>query len=251
MNKKTDTHWWEKRTISTYDVDFLNQLRIDSIFNYVQEAASNSAENLGWGYDALNKHGLFWVLTRASIQLKHTLYSGNQIEIETWPKGLEGIFARRDSRIYNHEKKVICNATSTWLMIDKQTGRPVKTHEWLSKFDFNDEEEAIPFTAPKIIGTNTSEKVYEKQIRYMDIDVNQHVNNVRYVGYILDCFTPAQFEENRIISFQINYLNELKIGDVLIISKSMISEHTSQYHIEGIRSNQTKIFQALVEWTKI
>lgn len=48
MNYEKPGHWYETHKVSLYEVDFLNKLRVDFFFNYLQDAASNHAETLGW-----------------------------------------------------------------------------------------------------------------------------------------------------------------------------------------------------------
>ena len=55
--------------ITAFDVDANNRLRINRIFDYFQDAASNDAEQLGFGYKDFVPQGLFWVLSWVKIEL--------------------------------------------------------------------------------------------------------------------------------------------------------------------------------------
>ena len=100
----------------------------------------------------------------------------------------------------------------------------------------------------KIIEPDSKELAYEKLMRYTDIDVNQHVNNVRLVEAILDCFSIEQYKGRQIISIQVNYLDELKYGDGLRVYKGKIGGNEDINYIDGINQRDKRIFQALVEW---
>ena len=54
------TFWEDNLKVRAYDVDFKNKLKVSSIFNYMQDAASSHADNLNVGYKQLLKEELFW-----------------------------------------------------------------------------------------------------------------------------------------------------------------------------------------------
>lgn len=240
--------WKESHKIRTYEVDFKNLVKLSSIFNYMQEAASNNANQLKFGYNDLMKEGLFWVLSRSKIQVIEYLKVGDDLIIETWPKGTDKLFALRDFKIYNSNKDIIGNATTAWLLIDSKTIRPVKPDFMLEKIPHHNIESAILETPGKIAESEMTTFIAEKNIGYMDLDINQHVNNVKYVEYMLDSFPMDHFAEKSISSMQINFLCESKYGDTIQIFKGALKK--SNYYVEGINQDGSKIFQAHVEWTE-
>jgi len=48
----------ESFKVRTYDVDFKNQLKVNSIFNFMQDVASEHAKELGVGWNDLQNTGL-------------------------------------------------------------------------------------------------------------------------------------------------------------------------------------------------
>jgi medium-chain acyl-[acyl-carrier-protein] hydrolase len=83
--------WKECYKLRTFDVDLTNHVKISSIFNFMQESAANSADSLGFGYDQLIDEQLFWVLSRTKIEFNSLPSLGDEIRIETWPRGLDKI----------------------------------------------------------------------------------------------------------------------------------------------------------------
>jgi len=246
MDKKIQAHWKDTHAVSTYEVDHTNRVRLSSVFNYMQEAASHSATHLGWGYNDLKQEGLFWVLSRAKVIMLSYPKVGETLTIDTWPKKLEGIFAVRDFRISGVNSETFGLATTCWLLIDARTMRPRKPGDMIDRFSLQDPESAIQEIPAKIAEPGTKRPAYEKQIRYVDIDVNQHVNNVRHIESILDCFLPDRFAQRMISSIQVNYLDELKYGDILRVSLS--EDRSVMCYIDGVDQHDNKIFQSLVEW---
>jgi acyl-ACP thioesterase len=250
MITKKQTHWYQKHQISLYEVDNFNKLRLDSVFDYLQEAASNNAELLGWGYNDLIKDELTWVLSRVILDLKVYKGVGEIIEVDTWPKGIDGILALRDYRLYDANENIIGLATSAWLLVNSKTMRPVKN----DIFDLRvqkinpDSENAIEDTPGKILIPEKTEFAYERKIKYSDIDVNHHVNNAKYVQFILDCFEMNEFSGKEIRNIQINFLSELKYGDNVVINKGKADDEGMNIYVEGVKNNGKKVFQSLVKW---
>jgi medium-chain acyl-[acyl-carrier-protein] hydrolase len=245
---KINLPWREVFKIRTFDVDFKNSIKLSSIFNFLQEAASNNAEQLKFGYDDLIKDGLFWVLSRAKIHILKYLTLGDEIIIETWPKGTDKLFALRDFRIYNSGNEIVGKATTAWLLVDSKTMRPVRPDFLVENIPHHNIEPAIIETPGRIVETETKAEVAEKIIAYTDIDINQHVNNVRYVDFVLDSFRMDHFKEKKISTMQINFLNESKFEDKIKIFKGAIGSAGNVYYIEGVNQNSVKVFQAHVEW---
>jgi medium-chain acyl-[acyl-carrier-protein] hydrolase len=240
--------WKDAFKIRTFDVDFKNSVKLSSVFNFMQESASNNAEQLKFGYDDLIKKGLFWVLSRAKIHKLKYPTLGDDIIIETWPKGTDKLFALRDFRIYDSGNEIIGRATTAWLLVDSKTVRPIKPDILIGNIPQHNIEPAIIETPGKITEIDTKAEVAEEKIGYTDIDINQHVNNVRYIDFVLDSFRMDQFKEKQISTMQINFLSESKYEDKIKIFKGTTGSTENAFYVEGVNQNSAKVFQAYVEW---
>ncbi|MDP4289790.1 MAG: thioesterase [Bacteroidota bacterium] len=240
--------WKEHYKLHTFDVDLTNRVKISSIFNFMQESASNSANSLGFGYDQLIEEQLFWVLSRAKIEFLSIPSLGDEILIETWPRGIDKLFALRDFLIYDGKNSLIAKATTSWLMIDHKTKRPLRTDSMLQKIPQFETKNAIEEICGKIVPCPNTELIHEARVNYVDIDINQHLNNVKYIEYILNCFPIDNYKSRRINRLQVNFLCESKYNDTLRLFKGNINEEKGDYYIEGINQNEQKVFQASIGW---
>jgi acyl-ACP thioesterase len=236
----------ESHKISHYESDFNNLIRISSIFNYMQEAASNHADSLGFGYEDLKRRKVFWVLSRVKILMHRYLSGGEEIVIETWPREINRLFANRDFKFYLGKNECIGVATTAWLVIDSSSFRPQRPDifmESLHKFNI---APALPEQLDKI--AEPSEKLLRNEIvaGYNDLDVNNHVNNVKYVEYILGCLSDRLLANKRIASMQINFLNETKAGDRLTLYEGIPATPANSVYIDAVNGNNEKIFQSTI-----
>jgi medium-chain acyl-[acyl-carrier-protein] hydrolase len=243
--------WKECYKLRTFDVDLTNHVKISSIFNFMQESAANSADSLGFGYDQLIDDQLFWVLSRAKIEIISLPSLGDEIRIETWPRGLNKIFALRDFLIYDGNNQLIAKATTSWLMIDGKTKRPVR-NDLLAKHLPNIEAtNAIDEVCEKIETTTNPEFIGEVKVGYTDIDINQHLNNVRYIEYILNCFPIDIFKNNSINKLQVNFLSESRFEDQIRLYKAQTADKPTLFYIDGTNQNNQKVFQASIAWNDL
>jgi medium-chain acyl-[acyl-carrier-protein] hydrolase len=235
----------EKFKIRNYEADFNNRIKISSIFNYLQEAASLHADILKFGYKDLIVKNQAWILSRVIVEIHGTSKFGEEIEVETWPKCIDRLFAIRDFNIYNSSNEKIVNATTAWIMIDTNSKRPLRLND-LNHFVPNKDKEAAIIEIPdKIPDAENKEFIYEKNTGYSDIDVNKHVNNVRFIEYALDSMEEVFYAEKNITRIQVNFLSEMKFGEKIQIHKSNLTEN--KIYIEGQKEN-SKIFQMTFEY---
>jgi medium-chain acyl-[acyl-carrier-protein] hydrolase len=238
--------WRESFTIKSYDVDSEQRLKLPSLFCYLQEVAGNHAENLGVGSDYLESKHLFWVLSRIKLEITRMPKWNEEIHIETWPKGIDKLFALREFLVYDSNENILISGTSCWLLLDNIKYRLHKIEELGVVIPDNGGKTAIHYSIDKIVPLEGIPVEHTHYVTYSELDMSHHVNNTRYASWITDCFEPAFFEHKTLKSIHINYLEEAKYKETIVI------KHLNQgnlYYFEGQKQNASnKVFQALVEW---
>lgn len=201
--------------VNSYQSDQNGKLTLPSLFHFLQECAWDNARLNNFGYEYLDSCNAFWVLSRIIVQMDAYPKWKDEIEIKTWPKGADGLFALRDFEIYFNDR-VIGRATSSWLILDQNTRRPLK----LDNFDFINEdylkEGAMNQKPDKILFKGELNEIEKRKVHYSDLDVNKHVNNASYVKWILDSYYSEHKKD--IFEFNINFISELMMGDEFSIS---------------------------------
>jgi acyl-ACP thioesterase len=244
--------WEEVYRLRTYEVDFQNRLRLSALFHFMQETASNQIERQGVGIEVLRTENLAWVLSRLLIVMDRYPGWGEEILVKTWPRGIERLFAQRDFLITSRRGEVLGRVTSNWLLVDLRTRRPKRLEEVFKRMPIDPGQRALDRRLEKLPPLESPEETPGFKAAYQQIDLNRHVNNAHYVGWILDSF-PLDFHQHyRLAGLQINFLAETRWGEVLTIYRERIGkgEGLSQ-GLEGRKNDgQTLAFQARVDWTR-
>ncbi|MBO7248093.1 MAG: hypothetical protein J6V02_07100, partial [Bacteroidaceae bacterium] len=157
---------------------------------FAQEMAYHAAGIFNFGYEDLQKQGTVWVLSRMHVHFHKMPMWQDNVNMTTWHKGLEGLYFLRDFRMDDKDGNPVVAATSSWVVINKETRRFVRSDELESMFDESAicKDNAIATPAPKVMMPRgiEPEKVGEHIVSYSDVDFIGHTNNARYIVWAMD-----------------------------------------------------------------
>ena len=227
----------QKFKVSSYDLTPGSRARLTSLANFFQEIAYQHAGRLGFGYQDLKDQDTFWVLSRMRIRVERYPLWDEEIEVETWPNGAEKIFAIREFRVKDSEGKTIARASTAWLIVSATSRRPVRVSELYSQF--RDKVESVFDTSlDKIMLPESMQHVELRAVKYSDLDIVSHVNNVKYIEWSLDQLAAEELKDHPVKDIEINFMHESRIGDEVEITISRESKDT--IYISGKRLSDNK-----------
>lgn len=199
--------WKECYRIRQDDVDRNANLRMDSFFHFMQDGAVCHADHLGCGMEALRDHHLMWVLSRLKLSVHRTPRLGETILLETWPSGVEKLFAVREFCFYAPDGTRIASGTSCWLLLDSRKFRPVRILENLPcRLPDNSEREHFFHSLEKLARPEKTSDPISSFIQESSIDVNQHLNNTRYTTHSVDWLAFKTKSAPLIREIQVNFV---------------------------------------------
>ncbi|KAL0000092.1 hypothetical protein SO802_019694 [Lithocarpus litseifolius] len=208
--------------IRSYEVGHDKTATLESILNLLQETALNHVWMSGVlsnGFGATRgmvRNNLIWVVSRMQVQVDHYPIWGEVVEIDTWvgASGKNGM--RRDWLVRSQATgHVFARATSTWVMMNQETRR-------LSKMPEEVRAEISPwFIDKQAIKEDCPEKIVklDSKVKYMDsnlksdLDMNHHVNNVKYVRWMLGTIPDEILESHKLSTMILEYRRECGNSD--------------------------------------
>ncbi len=216
--------------VRAYEVDAKGKASVPTICNYLQEAAGNHATKLGVAVDHLFKLNMTWVLSRLHVQFSRFPYWREKIHLETWPSGKKGKYATRDFLIFDQNKNIIVRGTSSWMILDLKTLKPLSMPDFMKDIESPDRIRAIEdqFLKLSVPDNPDIEKKYD--VRLNDLDINQHVNNVKYIEWALESIPITDWRKNQLTDLEISYRAETKYGERVIV-KTQKNEDKYLHHI--------------------
>lgn len=205
--------------VRSYEVDFKCLMRVTSLFNHLQDIAWEHAEQLGFGWHQLRERSVFWVLSRIEVKFVRLPRWTERVELCTWPRPADGIFALRDFVMTDGSGNRLLSATSCWLVLDVASRRPQRMAQWYTGRDFSTVS-VTDHLAPKIPDCDTQPFVTEQLIvKQGDIDMNGHVNNVRYIDWACNTFDVQHFAGNYPLRLCVNFNGEARFGETVEIQR--------------------------------
>lgn len=166
------------------------------------------------------------------------------VTLYTWVDEVGKLFTSRCFELVNGEGKTFGFARSIWAAIDMETRRPTLLDvEGLSAYIT---DRPCPIEKPGKIApveNNTSGEPY--RVKYSDLDVNGHLNSIKYMEHLLDLFDISLFREKEISRFEIAYQSEGKYGMELTLHNQEVSP--GKYNM-AICNDGKAISRAAVTW---
>ncbi len=237
-------------TVHTFELDAFGLLAAPALTDLLAEAAGHHATALGVGLDALMARGLTWVLARQRVEVLRAAALHEQVEIETWPSGIERLAALRDFRVRDAAGAEIARATSQWLVFDLGTRRPHPPRAVLdpARFDLQGAPRAAAFTDGKLPELERHDLERRFHVRYADIDRNLHVNNGSYLGWAIEAVPREVWQTSRIAEVEVVYRAECTLGSTILSRSAPLSGGAFAHAI--VREEDGKELARLVtRWT--
>ena len=223
----------ERFIVASYESDFHGRLSVFSLFNRFQELAGVHAENLGVGFDALQANRTTWMLSRIRVEITKMPQWKDTVELTTWAKGIDRLFAMRDFCLRSSDGEALVQATSAWLLVDLDKNRPKRIETLPVDLQYEGAPAAIAETPEKISIQEPQMEVAERVVRLSDIDTNHHMNNAHYARWVWDCIPGDEYSRCGIQSIQINFLDGSMAGERIGIMQHKPEDEQGVYFIAG------------------
>jgi acyl-ACP thioesterase len=231
--------WHEEFRIRNYEVGPSGGITVQSLFHYLIETAGNHAKHLGVSMTDLFAQGQTWVLSRLHLRVQRYPAWPTTIRVDTWPSGRQTLFALRDFRLTDTEGQEVGTATSSWMIIDVKRRRPVKIPEIYEDFINHEKGRALASDFARLPALERPDVERQFTIRLSDLDINQHVNAVRYLDLALES-VPLPIQHSAMLTdLEIDYRAESVYGDSVTARCQVETEGTDNRVIHSLSQQET------------
>ena len=230
--------------IKTDHVDCENYYSLIGIMSHIQDVVNEHTFSLGVDFDNMTqKSNAFWVILKMKLKIFKYPRWTDKVKVKTYPLPPSLVRCDRESVITDGSGGIVAVSSGEWCILDMDTKRPRKISTCCYPVELvHDMPRVLPERAERLVcDFSESDLCYEKTVRYSDLDLNYHTNNISYTKFALDSFS-AEFFRNKVISeYDINFENQSYEGDVIGIYRKETSPGT--YMLAGIlKADGKRIF---------
>ena len=240
--------------IHVYETGPDGKLSLYSLFNYLQDIASDHAIRLGFGRDDLMRDNRFWVLSRIYAEIAMLPVWEDSIIVKTWPNGTDRLYALRNFDVSFPDGRHIASATSSWLILDRTSRKVQRPDNILAKFYSDLHPDQSPVRYASKLEPSEGEVIESPlyRIKVSDLDINLHTNNVKYLTWVSDSYNLEFVMKNVPWSVEINYLAESAFDEEVVIKTSNDRIHGAIYNHSICRPGDNKELSRIrIEWNVI
>ncbi|MBV5283514.1 MAG: acyl-[acyl-carrier-protein] thioesterase [Paludibacter sp.] len=211
-------------------VDFQFRVTMAALGDILLTTAGLNADDNGFGLRRLHEINSAWVLSRMAIEMTRFPEQYETIQVETWVEEVGRANTTRNFCIRDEKNEIIGNACSVWVFFDMTTRRAkdLQTLDGIHSFAL-----AEPGLIDKPIKLHAvdGDEYDGFKVKYSDIDINGHVNSIRYIQWISDCFTLNNYRKYQVKRFEINYMTEMLFDDYVDIIRSEVEPGDFRFEI--------------------
>ena len=171
--------------IGFFDIDSQFKLRVQSAARLFQEMAMLHSTKIGAGPEVLFEKGVIWFLNRLEMEFFRYPVLGEDIKLTTWSRGFKGYKGFREYHIHSSHGD-IARGSGVWLFYDFKRKRILKVPAQISRLYEIEKEKWFDKEIGdwQACGKIQPEQEMDISLRYSDFDVNGHVNNTIYLGFL-------------------------------------------------------------------
>ena len=223
-----------------FHCDFSGRMFLGHLGNQMLNAADFHSTDRGFGMKYLMTIKRSWVLSRLAIEMEEMPSQHERYTIETWVEGAMKFFTSRNFCVSDGNGKVYGYGRSIWAMIDTETRQPTDIYS-IDQGAINNwivDDKPCPIEkGGRVKMSGNAALVRTIDVNYNDIDINGHVNSVKYIEHVLDLWDIAWYREHRLKRFEIAYVTEAHEGEKLSFYREQISEN--EYCVRLVKTETT------------
>ncbi|MBF6640745.1 acyl-[acyl-carrier-protein] thioesterase [Flavobacterium sp. J49] len=207
---------WEITFLQCYPNGYL---KYTDLCNILQLTAGLHAELGGISFSDMQVHHQAWVLSRMRVEISRLPRWRDMVTVKTWINSLENSRSIRCLEMYIGDEKII-GCETFWAVFNTKTRRPENLalpHEHFEKYP----DRATSKAFGKIDFQHEMQTVGHYKVKLSDLDIVNHANSVKYLEWCLDVVDFTIVQNQKIDSFEMNYLKELSLNDTIEIKKKV------------------------------
>ena len=189
-----------------FHCDFSGRLFMGHLGNHLLNAADFHSTDRGFGMKRLMEIKRSWVLSRLAIEMREMPEQYTRFNVETWVESAMRYFTSRNFAVVGENGSAYGYGRSIWAMIDTETRQPTDIlaiddgaiNNWI----VTDKDCPID-RGGRVKMSDDAQLVRTIDTYYNDVDINGHINSVKYIEHVLDLWSLDWYRQHRIRRFEL------------------------------------------------
>jgi acyl-ACP thioesterase len=222
-----------------------------TILTLLEETAADHCYSINHSLYDLEKQNIGWVLLSGIMQMDRYPAYKEKITIRTWLSAYSTVKGFRENVIFDEQGHVIGKAKGLWVFFDINRRRPVQIFDaFREKWSFCNEECIQYDITKKIVPVDSVSHIKEFRVGRFDVDTNQHVNNIRYLQWLMESISEDISDNYYLSSIDGRFIAEAQLDDIIISFVEKDSSDNSFIHTIKTHGNNKVCALAKTFWKK-
>ena len=201
--------------IESRDVSMSAKLRPSAFLQLFQEIAGDHSTAMGYGYEMTHTNHVMWIIVKNHVIFHELPSYTDRVVLSTWVTDRRHLMFPRYCRMETLDGRPLVDAASYYVLVDYYTRQSVFPEHL--DIPHSDAPTGREIALPGRIHLPELTHSAPFTIPYSYIDLNRHMNNVKYVDLAEDELGLAQ-AGHELKELTIEYVNEAKLGETLTLS---------------------------------
>lgn len=223
-----------------------------TILTLLEETAADHCYSINNSLYDLEKQNAGWILRSGVLQMDRYPVYKEKIIIRTWLSGYSAIKGFRENLIYDEHDNIIGKAKGLWVFFDINRRRPIRIYDEIREKWSSCNEESIRIDiTKKIEAIDSANYMHEFNIKRFDTDMNKHVNNIRYLQWVIESIPEDIVNNYYLHSINGRFIAEAQYGDTILSLTNEDDNDNSFIHTIKVKSSNKVCATAKTVWKKI
>lgn len=218
----------QKFFVGIQDVGINNKMTNKAFLEALTNATYVHGNLVGQGIDDLGKIHISWVVSNWKLEVYQRPQICETILVKTWGQEYSRARAYRDYDVFNQKGEIIAKATSMWIAVNTETGKPIRlTDDIIGVYGHEPQHKNFPgFKFTEAAGMDfpiVSETRFK--INKSMIDCNNHVHNPSYMDLVNEAL-PEGMDSILFNNVEASYKKEIKLHEEVLLEYAADGEKT-------------------------
>jgi len=220
-----------------------------TILTLLEETAADHCYSINHSLYDLEKQNIGWVLLSGYLEMDRYPVYKERITIRTWLSSYSTIKGIRENIIYNEQGSIIGRAKGLWVFFDINRRRPIQISDAIKeKWSYFKEECINHDITKKIEAIDSSNHIKEFKVNRFDVDTNQHVNNIRYLQWLIESISEDVIDNFYLHAIDGRFIAEAQLGDTIMSFTERDIRNNSFVHTIKTQGNNKVCATARTFW---